>query len=174
MFPEWWIGGGEPENKVGQYIDKALFQIPVIDDSSIINEVNKLIIMDKTYKQALENSDFDEEYCNDLDDQGYMKGVELNISKEVFLRRIQKREYKIYKIYWRNLIFLLVTLDEYKEVFNPLNRIYPLTKQEDVFVIVRIEPGCGYNMVFIKGLISSRNDLYPLDYLATPNFMLWE
>lgn len=174
LMPPEWIGGGEPENKVEQYIDKDLLQIPVIEDGLILNELDKLIIMDKTYKQALKNGDFDEEYCNDLDDQGYMKGVELNISKEVYLRLIQKQAYKIYKIHWRNQNFLLLTLDGYREVINPFNRVYPLTKREDVFVIVRIESRSEYNVVFIKGLISSSNDLYPLDYLETPNFELWE
>jgi hypothetical protein len=78
----------------------------------------------------------------------------------------------------------LITFDYADDVFKPENVIYKLTDVEDAFVIVQlVEPEkLGYQytdendqkrpVALFKAIISARDDIYPLEYLMKPDFIL--
>lgn len=153
-----------------QLIDGISLNIPCENSSNIAYLLNKLILSNKTYSQALEDLDIDQEYCNDLDENGYLIAIELNLNEADFNRLIKTNSFRVYEKVWENKDFYLVTFDSEDEVFSEGNIIYPLTKDNDAFVIVKIIG--KYNIGLIKGLITSRNDIYPIEYLKEPQFML--
>jgi hypothetical protein len=71
----------------------------------------------------------------------------------------------------------LIVFDHADDVFKPENVIYKLTDEEDAFVIVQLVEAekLGYKhtndtdqkrpVALFKGLISARDDIYPLEYL---------
>jgi hypothetical protein len=73
----------------------------------------------------------------------------------------------------------LITFDHADDVFKPENVIYKLTDEEDAFVIVQfVEPDkLGYQytdendqkrpVALFKRLISTTDDIYPLEYLLS-------
>ena len=63
-----------------------------------------------------------------------------------------------------------MTLDLIDKVFSPDNIIYPLNSKRDAFIIVYMEP--KYKVGLVKALITSRNDIYPIDYLKVPDFVI--
>ena len=87
----------------------------------------------------------------------------------------------MYKVF-NNSEFFLITFDRLKAVLDSSNIMYPLTINKDVYAITNIQTGSFYHegclhrykIVFIKGLLSSRNDKYPIEYLTIPEFVLFE
>jgi hypothetical protein len=58
-------------------------------------------ISERTYKEvSIDAEEFGEEYQNDLDKNGYMKGIELNLSKHKFLTLIHDNSVQILSISW--------------------------------------------------------------------------
>lgn len=159
-------------NKIANYFKLSEMRIPFVTESGINTRLDKMEMARKTYSEALDEGEVDEEYYNDKDENGYVKGIELNLSKEVFINSIKQEVYKGYFINWGLKDFILVTLDLHENVFNFNNIIYPLSKNNDVFLIVKVEK--KYRTALIKALISARDNLYPVDYLLYPNFVLWE
>jgi len=99
-----------------------------------------------------------------------MMGIELYLTEETFLPLVAHQAFKLYDIRWRNSDFRMLTLDAYHDVLNKNNVIYPLTSEKDAFVIVAIDPSSKIGK--IMALISARDDLYPINYLRNPLFML--
>ena len=135
-----------------------------------------------TFKADYENG-YDTEYGNDLDYEGYISGIELNLTAKEFINLIENQAFKIYRTEWKNREFHLVTFDHLENALNPENFIYKLNDKEDAFVIVKLEKPekLGYQytserekrpIALFKGLISARNDIYPLNYLMKPEFYL--
>lgn len=159
-------------NDLRKYVDLNSLKIPIYDSFDYGIILDHMKISKKIYKIASENSgDFIEEYQNDLNDNGYMVGIELDLSKESFLSLI-KHDIKIFKHKWLNKDFILLTLDNIENVLHLDNVIYPFTDREDAFAIVHIEN--KYRTGLIKGIISAREDLYPIEYLSKPEFILWD
>jgi len=61
------------------------------------------------------------------------------------------------------------------------NIVYPLTEKKDVYAIVQLCPDFYYGeddneyetkIGLIKGILSSRNDIYPIEYLSETQFIL--
>ncbi|WP_010243962.1 hypothetical protein [Acetivibrio cellulolyticus] len=158
-------------NHLSKYLNIESINIPISSDFQYGDLLNKMRISNITYKQASSDAkEFIEEYQNDLDINGYMEGVELNLSKKEFLTLINENAFQIFKCSWHSKDFIILTLDISKNVFHENNIIYPFCNEKDAFAIVKIEK--KYKTGFIKGIITSREDLYPFSYLSKPEFIL--
>ena len=157
------------KSDIGLYYDVKSLSIPRIKWLSLGQSLSQMRLATKTYREAVDNA-FHCEYWNDLDSEGYMIGIELYLTEERLLPLVAHQAFKLYDIRWRNRDFRVLTLDAYHNVFNKINVIYPLSTEKDAFVIVAIDPLS--NVGKIMALISDRDDLYPIDYLRKPLFML--
>lgn len=171
MPPKKICPGEEDGNKIERYFEMGKLSLPIVNDPNIIGCLERIPIADKTYLDALNAGEIDEEYLNDKR-FGYIKGIELNLTKEQFLNRIQHDAFEIFNICWRNKPSIIATVDTFENVFDTENIIYPMNAKMDTFLVLKIK--MPYNQALIKALISSRYDLYPLDYLKTPKYILWE
>ena len=157
------------KSDIGLYYDVNSLSIPRIKWLSMGQSLSQMRLATKTYREAVNNA-FHCEYWNDLDDKGYMLGIELYLTEEVLLPLVAHQAFKLYDIRWRNRDFRVLTLDAYHDVLNKNNIIYPLTAEKDAFVIIAIDPLSQVGK--IMALISARDDIYPIDYLQKPLFML--
>ncbi|WP_242877688.1 hypothetical protein [Desulfosporosinus sp. BG] len=157
------------KSDIGLYYDVKSLSIPRIKWLSLGQCLSQMRLATKTYREAVDNA-FRCEYWNDLDSEGYMMGIELYLTEERFLPLVAHQAFKLYDIRWRNQDFRVVTLDSYHDVINKNNVIFPLSSEKDAFVIVAIDPLSKVGK--IMALISARDDLYPIDYLQKPLFML--
>lgn len=157
------------KSDIGLYYDLKSLSIPRIKWFSLGQSLSQMRVATRTYRETVDNT-FHCEYWNDLDNEGYMIGIELYLTEERFLSLVAHQAFKIYDIRWRNRDFRVVTLDAYHDVINKNNVIYPLSTEKDAFVIVAIDPSSKIGK--IMALISARDDLYPIDYLQKPLFML--
>lgn len=157
------------KSDIGLYYDVKSLSIPRIKWLSLGQSLSQMRLATKTYREAVDNA-FHCEYWNDLDGEGYMMGIELYLTEELLLPLVAHQAFKLYDIRWRNRDFRVLTLDAYHDVFNKINVIYPLSTEKDAFVIIAIDPLSKVGK--IMALISARDDLYPIDYLQKPLFML--
>lgn len=157
------------KSDIGLYYDVDSLIIPRIKWFSMGQSLSKMRLATKTYREAVDKA-FNCEYWNDLDSEGYMMGIELYLREDIFLTLIAHQAFKLYDIRWRNNDYRVLTLDSYLDVFNKNNIIYPLSIEKDAFVIVAIDPAT--KVAKIMALISARDDLYPIDYLRNPLFIL--
>lgn len=157
------------KSEIGLFYDVSSLSIPRIKWNSMGQSLSQMRLATKTYREAVDKA-FHCEFWNDLDQEGYMMGIELYLTEDMFLTLVAHQAFKLYDTRWRNQDFRVLTLDAYHDVFNKNNIIYPLTAAKDVFVILAIDPSTKISK--IMALISSRDDLYPIDYLRNPLFML--
>lgn len=157
------------KSDIRHYYDINSLSIPRIKWLSLGQNLSQMRLATKTYREAVDNT-FHCEYWNDLDSEGYMIGIELYLTEELLLPLIAHQAFKLYDIRWRSRDFRVLTLEAYHDVLNKNNIIYPLTTEKDAFVIVAIDPLSKVGK--IMALISARDDLYPIDYLQKPLFML--
>ncbi|MHB8072197.1 hypothetical protein [Desulfosporosinus fructosivorans] len=157
------------KSDIGLYYDVNSLSIPRIKWLGMGQSLSNMRLATKTYREAVDKA-FHCEYWNDLDNAGYMMGIELYLTEEVLLPLVAHQAFKLYDIRWRNSDFRVLTLDAYHDVLNKDNIIYPLTLEKDAFVVIAIDPLSQVGK--IMALISARDDLYPIDYLQKPLFML--
>jgi len=157
------------KSDIALYYDVNSLSIPRIKWLSMGQTLSQMRLATKTYREAVDKT-FHCEYWNDLDSKGYMMGIELYLTEEIFLTLVAHQAFKLYDIRWRNQDFRVLTLDAYLDVFNKNNIIYPLTTEKDAFVIIAIDPSTKVGR--IMALISARDDLYPIDFLRNPLFIL--
>lgn len=156
------------DSSIEKYLNYKVPEISnIISDEEMLKRLNTLSICGETYLEDLEKEIFNEEYLNDKKDD-YISGVELNLTREQFISNIQNKVYKTYKLEWLEKEFLFLTLDSLDNVLEANNIIYPANKNNDVFYVVSIED----KVCYIKAILSSREDLYDLDYLKTQKFIL--
>jgi hypothetical protein len=173
----------ESENEIAKYMIPEQIIIPYITDSNIASDLDQMTFAADTFKTDYEKG-YDTEYGNDMDEQGYITGIELTLYHDRFIDLVKNQAFKVIRTEWRNRQFHLITFDYLENVFKPENVIYKLTDQEDAFVIVTlVEPKkLGYQytdendqkrpVALFKALISEREDMYPLEYLTKPEFVL--
>ncbi|MGG1657816.1 hypothetical protein [Brevibacillus sp. NRS-1366] len=161
----------DKDNKISQYVDEQSLHIPLEIESEKSNFLEGMSLSEKTYKQAL-GTEVDAEYCNDLDKDGYLIGIELNLTKDRLINLVVNRAFKIYKTKWQGLSFYISTYDYENKVFDSNNVIYPLSKKRDAFIIIEITG--PYKVGLVKALITANDDVYPIDYLLDPQFILSE
>lgn len=159
----------EQDNALSKYIDSSEIKIPYETNLNIANLFNKMRLSETVYEMAVDNH-FGEEYYNDLDENGYVSGIELNLTKERFIDFVKNQAFKVIQTEWKGLTYHLITFDYHHKVFESSNIIYPLSNKRDGYLIVEIRNKIG----FIKALLTSRDDLYPKEYLLTPQFILME
>lgn len=158
-----YIGNREIE----KYLDCVKPKITVEDGNKEIEKrINGLGVSDKNYLEDLDRR-FSEEYLNDKDKEGYIVGIELNISKEELVQNVKQQVYKIHMIEWQQK-YMLLTLAEEDKVFDKSNIIYDANGNKDTYYIISIED----DIVYIRGLLTRRLDLYPVEYLKEPYFIL--
>lgn len=158
------------DNNIEEYLNGRVSEISnIISDVDMLKSLNRLSVSRETYLEDLEKQIFEEEYLNDKKDD-YISGIELNLTREQFISNIRNKVYRIYKLDWLEKEFLFLTLDFQENVFEPNNIIYPANKNNDVFYVVAIEDQTCY----IKALLTSRSDVYNLEYLKTTRFILHE
>lgn len=160
------------ENKLLNYVVPHKLIINQKVDNRIEELLNQMRQSTKTYSKALDEEEIDQEYCNDLDKDSHLIGIEFGFTKEKLISLVNSDSFNSYFIKWKGTDFRLYTLDIADEVFNSNNVIYPLTKEMDSYLIVKIEG--RYSVGIIKGLITSREDKYPTDYMLKPLFILHE
>jgi hypothetical protein len=170
-------------NEITQHVPPDRIIIPNVTDEVVSSFLDHMTIAAHTFKDDYEKG-YDTEYGNDMDNEGYITGIELTLYHDRFIDLVKNQAFKVIRTEWRNREFHLVTLDYMDEVFKPENVIYKLTDEEDAFVIVQlVKPEkLGYQytdeadqkrpVALFKGLISARDDIYPLVYLLKPQFFL--
>ncbi|WP_312116073.1 hypothetical protein [Brevibacillus reuszeri] len=160
------------DSKITDYVDTSCLHIPYEVDLNKDILLNNMTLSEHTYQSAVRNQWIDEEYCNDLDDEGYMVGIELSLPKDKFVDYVKNGAYRLYQTKWKERLYHVATFDFHDKVFDSQHVIYPLSHKQDAYVIV--ENTGRYNVVWIKALLTARDDLYPLDYLCDPQFILSE
>ncbi|NHN29626.1 hypothetical protein [Paenibacillus agricola] len=171
------------KNEITHHLQPEQITIPYVTDEVVSPYLDLMTIAANTFEEDYEVG-YDTEYGNDMDDEGYISGIELTLYHDRFIDLVKNQVFKVIRTEWRNREFHLITFDYADEVFKPENVIYKLTDEEDAFVIVQlIEPKTlGYQytdendqkraVALFRGLISARDDIYPLEYLLKPQFLL--
>lgn len=165
------------KSEITEHVTPDKLTIPYYTDLEIVECLDKMTVKENTFKDEA-NRSFDTEYGNDMDNDGYIIGIELNLTTEKFIDLIEERAYRVIDTRWRDKEFRIITFDHLEKVVNPTNIIYKLTDREDVFVIAELQPQSEKSdnselpEVLFKALISARDDIYPLDYLLNPEFIL--
>ncbi len=172
------------QNTIHLHVSPENITIPYSSNDTFVSSLNQMPISTNTFNKELEKS-FELEYGNDIDEHGYLIGIELTLTSERFINLIRQQAIQIIKVQWRNKEFHMVTFDHMDNVLQPHNYIYKLTDAEDAFVIIHLEKTefLGYDsskdkpqlpIALFKALLTARNDIYPLEYLLQPDFVLIE
>jgi len=157
------------KSDIGLFYDINVLSIPRIKWLGLGRSLNQMRLAAKTYGESV-NKAFQCEYWNDLDNEGYMIGIELGLTEDQLLPLVAHQAFKLYDTRWRNQDFRVVTLAAHLDVINRNNVIYPLSAEKDAFVVLDVDPSSKFCRVM--ALISARDDIYPPDYLQQPLFML--
>lgn len=172
----------ETENELIIHINPDQISIPYLTDTNIAPLLNHMRVEANTFEADYEKG-YDTEYGNDMNEQGYITGIELKLYPDQFIDLVKNQAFKVIRTEWRNREFHVITFDHTENVFKPENVIYRLTDEEDAFVVVQlVEPEkLGYiytniddkhPIALFKALISARDDIYPLEYLLKPEFVM--
>ena len=152
---------------------------PIEVINNIYLKLNKLNWPDKIYIDELMDGDFIEEFQNDLDENAYMKGIELHLTEERLQNIIEN--FKIATFEFNGSQYYYLGFDKEEKVFDPQNYVYAFSKKEDALVIVRrtnkqrfqitldkdgsseksLSPGIAY----VKAIIFNDDSPYNFDYL---------
>ncbi|WP_248928641.1 hypothetical protein [Paenibacillus hamazuiensis] len=170
------------KNEITEYVSPDQIIIPYVEDSKVNSYLDQMTTAARTFKEDYKVG-YSTEYGNDMDEYGYITGIELRLSLEAFIDLVKNQAFKVIRTEWKNKEYHLISFDHEDIVFNPENVIYKLTDQEDAFVIVKLEEPekLGHHhldqkdrcpIALVKGLISARGDIYPLEYMLQPNFYL--
>jgi hypothetical protein len=151
--------------------------IEVIDN--IYLKLNKLNWPNKKYIDALMDGDFIEEFQNDLDQNAYLKGIELELNQQRLDSIIEN--YKLATFEFNESQFYYIAFAEDEIVFNSQNYVYPLSEKEDAFVIItrsqdrryqitlaenkKAEKSLSPQIAYIRALIFKDDSPYDIDYL---------
>gem|GEM_PF-588312 len=171
-------------HEIDERFEPDAMRIPyTVGDASITNNLDQMSIAHEKFITDYRKA-FESEYGLDFDQHGYITGIELNLPKQKFIEMIHNHAYQVIQAEWKEKTFHIVTLDYSEQVFHPENMIYKMTNREDAFVIAQLVPsetlGIYYSttpnppIVLFKALITARDDLYPLEYLLSPQFYLKE
>ncbi|RCW52152.1 MULTISPECIES: hypothetical protein [Halanaerobium] len=153
--------------------------IEVVD--SVYLKLNKLNWPNKKYNDAIMDGDFIEEFQNDLDNNGYIKGIELQLTESRLKYLIEN--YKIATFEFNDSQYYYIAFAEDNAVFDAENYVYTFTDKEDAFVIVsrskerryqinlnknkESEKSLSPKIAFIRALIFKESSPYDIDYLKS-------
>ncbi|NGZ75231.1 hypothetical protein [Saccharibacillus alkalitolerans] len=147
-------------------------------------KLDRMKIAKLTYKQDFCKG-YDTLYGNDMDENGYITGIELNLTAKRMIELVNRQVFRVIDVRWKSRLFRLLTLDDSEKVFDERNILYRMSDREDVFVIAALsaheipdlsekarQDPVGIPIIRFLGLLSSRDDLYPPEYLLKPDFYL--
>ncbi|MFW5687100.1 MAG: hypothetical protein ACOCXL_02810 [Halanaerobium sp.] len=153
--------------------------IEVVDN--VYLKLNKLNWPDKKYIDAIMDGDFIEEFQNDLDDNAYIKGIELQLTESRLESLIEN--YKIATFEFNDSQYYYIAFAEDEAVFNSKNYVYAFNKKEDAFVIIsrseerryqitlndnqKSKKSLSPKIAFIRALIFKEDSPYDVDYLKS-------
>ncbi|WP_313641767.1 hypothetical protein [Paenibacillus sp.] len=171
-------------NEISQYVNKEKLYIPHIIDLNIASSLVRMNVSKNTFRLDY-GKGYDTEYGNDMDKHGYITGIELSLTKNRFVDLVSNQAFKAIRTEWSGQEFHLITFDHLENVLHPENIIYKLNDKEDAFVIVQLckseDLGIRYSIeseklpiALFKGLLSAREDIYPLEYLIKPDFFMYQ
>lgn len=151
--------------------------IEVIDN--IYLKLNKLNWPDKKYIDALMDGDFIEEFQNDLDQNAYIKGIELELNQQRLKNIVE--HHKLATFEFNDSQFYYIAFAEDEKVFDPENYVYAFSDKGDAFVIVSRSENRRYQITldknkehekslspkiaYIRALIFKDDSPYDIDYL---------
>lgn len=169
-------------NEISQYVNKEKLYIPYVTNLDITASLIRMHVSEKTFRSDYGKA-YDTEYGNDMDKRGYITGIELSLTKNRFVDLVSNQAFKAIRTEWNGQEFHLITFDHLENVLHSENIIYKLTDKEDAFVIVQLSKaedlGIRYSIetekqpiALFKGLLSAREDIYPLEYLIKPEFFM--
>jgi hypothetical protein len=169
-------------NTLSDYVNPEQMKIPYSTNEQLSAILDQIPLFPNTFKTE-QGKSYETEYGNDLDEQGYLNGIELTLTSERFIELISQQTIQIIKTHWRNEVFHLIAFDHMDNVLHPDNHIYKLTDAEDAFVIVYLEKpeNLGYfisdgqiqpPIALFRAFLTARDDIYPLEYLLKPEFIL--
>ncbi|WP_410514039.1 hypothetical protein PaeBR_06395 [Paenibacillus sp. BR2-3] len=169
-------------NEISQYVSKEKLSIPYVTDLDVTPTLIQMPVSENTFKADYGKS-YDTEYGNDMNKLGYIMGIELTLAKNTFVDLVSTQAIKVIRTEWRGHEFHLVTFDHLENVLHPENVLYKLTDAEDAFVIVQLRKaedlGIRYSndseiqpIALFKGLLSAREDVYPVEYMIKPEFFM--
>lgn len=160
-------------------LDEAEIDIPLIEGYDLNGILNSMKLNRKTYKKAKRGlGGIGDEFENYVDESGYLRWIEIIIEREKLIELFKERVFRIYRTSWNSRNYYLLTLDSFESVFDHTNVIYPLTNKLDPFIIVKVKKYRfgffrRFKIGYIKGLITTKNDIYPIDYLTKTQFVLY-
>ncbi|UQZ34873.1 hypothetical protein C2I18_15835 [Paenibacillus sp. PK3_47] len=172
-------------NEIFHYVSADNLRIPLVTDIDPAPALNQMKLAANTFRSDY-GYGYDTEFGNDMDAQGYLKGVELTLPGKRFVDLVDKQAFKIIQTSWKGRMFHLLTLDHLANVLHPGNVLYRMSDAEDAFVIVQLSSAenAGYAdpdnkaprtpIALFKGVLSAREDIYSLDYLMKPDFFMCE
>jgi hypothetical protein len=125
------------KNEITQHVHPDEITIPYVTDEIVSPFLDRMAVAAHTFEEDYEEG-YDTEYGNDMDDEGYITGIELTLYDDRFIDLVKNQVFKVIRTEWKNKEFHLITFDYLDEVFKPENVIYKLTDEEDAFVIVQL------------------------------------
>lgn len=169
-------------NTLQDHLTPEQIRIPCTESEQTAAILDRIPLSPNTFKREHGKS-YETEYGNDMDEHGYIIGIELTLPSERFIELVRQQTIQIVKTHWKNKTFRLVAFERMDNVLRPDNRMYRLTDAEDAFVIVYLEKpeNLGYAapandsqlpIALFKAFLSARDDIYPPEYLAKPEFIL--
>ncbi|MEC0269732.1 hypothetical protein [Paenibacillus anseongense] len=82
------------KNEIGKLLNPEELKIPYItEDVSVPFFLDQMKIPQQTFRSDYEKN-YETEYGNDFDQEGYITGIELGLEKERFIELIQKKDLK--------------------------------------------------------------------------------
>ncbi|OME26359.1 hypothetical protein [Paenibacillus odorifer] len=169
-------------NEISQYVSEEKLSIPYVTDLDVTPTLIQMPVSENTFK-ADHGKSYDTEYGNDMDKLGYIIGIELTLAKNNFVDLVSNQAFKVIRTDWSGQEFHLITFDHLENVLHPENILYKLIDKEDAFVIIQLKKpedlGIRYfheediqPIALFKGLLSAREDIYPVEYLIKPEFFM--
>ena len=128
------------------------------------NKIKKLNWPNKLYIEA-KNEDFIEEFQNDLDNNLYIKGIELKVKLNQMNNIIDS--YKIETFKFNNDSFYFIAFAPDEEIFNPDNYIYSLSEKNDAFAIFNLKEKKTFKIAFFKALFFKDSSPYDINYFKS-------
>lgn len=171
-------------NNLKDHITTDKIKIPYTSDERLEVFLNQMSLSISSFRTE-QGKSYETEYGNDMDEHGYLTGIELNLSSERFIDLVSQQTIQIIKTSWREKALHLIAFDQMESVLQPYNHIYKLTDAEDTYVIVYLEKPENLGIVtfddkpqlpiaLFKAFLTTRDDIYPLEYLLKPDFVMIE
>ncbi|MEJ6949423.1 hypothetical protein [Natronospora cellulosivora (SeqCode)] len=151
------------------------------DGRGLMAKLDKMEFINAPYHETIFDLGLIEDYQNDMTEDDYMLGVELELSYAQLMKRVKGDAFNTYTINWQEDDYYLFTLNNNKKVFDDNNFACPMNDKKDTFLILSKDKKQKLNflldegsmqkviekIVLVEGFITKRTDLYSLEYLSS-------